>query len=802
MSKRILALSMLLAATCVAQVSFTSKPSNLQFVARSANDSGVVSITGVVSQAGVDSVTVAVYRNGAAYGHFGQALVYLDGKASFLLAPRIHAELASYRLEVRVGDSVALTADSVVCGDAFLADGQSNAELSGIHYISPWLRTFGLDSLWHNPADNKANANFWGMDRHVIEEQQVPVCVINGAAGGSRIYQHAARSTTSATIYGRIYRRIVLSGLRNGIKAAVWHQGEHDGDSLSAAAYAGYFKMMVLNWRFDFPGKWPVYAFQVRPVSCVSTALSGDALREAQRTLPRVIDVSIMSTTNVAGSDGCHYGAAGYAQMGDRMYRLVARDLYGSADTVRTQPPDIRKAFFADSTRTEIGLQFNQPVTVSIDSLGHALREAFFLEGDSANRIDSTRIDTTDNLVRLFLRSPSPAGAVSYTPSIYYPGTSEVFQGPWLKNSREVGALTFHQFPIAAFEDAEAPTAPLILSAIVVPPYNMVRLTWSPSSDNAGITGYRIYRNGSLAATTVDTTCMVKYLEWNSRNLLAVRAMDQAGNLSNVFDTIGVSIGSDTAQTVYLSDREAVAAISGVGFVELDRSNLGTPIKINNVTYAKGLGVHSVSYIVYALGKQFQRFKSDYGFDDAKSCPFSISFAVYGDNLLKFESGSFLRGVPTRTLDIDIAGMDTLTLVVDTGTGFSGGGAETFFDYADWADARVSRGADTTEIHPGLDASTLPLLTVSPNPFNPFARITVRLPCRPGFSEERAVLAVFDISGKRIWSVEIPSFRNGTRTVEWAGKDTNGRPLGSGVYFMRLVMDGRKSGAVKLTLMR
>ena len=40
-----------------------------------------------------------------------------------------------------------------------------------------------------------------------------------------------------------------------------------------------------------------------------------------------------MSTVGIGGHDGCHYTDAGYRQMAGWIFRLVARDLYGSSDT-------------------------------------------------------------------------------------------------------------------------------------------------------------------------------------------------------------------------------------------------------------------------------------------------------------------------------------------------------------------------------------------------------------------------------------------------------------------------------------
>ncbi|MDD5674883.1 MAG: hypothetical protein PHC61_12005, partial [Chitinivibrionales bacterium] len=120
--------SLLSAATIFGQsVTFTSKPVDLQFYARDNQDSGAVAVEGSVTSTGTDSISVTVYKNGSLYKRVAQALSYSGGSAPFSIAPKIHAELASYKFEVRAGATLVATADSILCGDAFYVDGQSNA---------------------------------------------------------------------------------------------------------------------------------------------------------------------------------------------------------------------------------------------------------------------------------------------------------------------------------------------------------------------------------------------------------------------------------------------------------------------------------------------------------------------------------------------------------------------------------------------------------------------------------------------------------------------------------------------------
>ena len=77
--------------------------------------------------------------------------------------------------------------------------------------------------------------------------------------------------------------------------------------------------------------------------------------------------------------------------------------------------------------------------------------------------------------------------------------------------------------------DTQAPTAPTNLKATVAKS-GVTALTWNASTDNVGVTGYRVYRNNALFATVTTT----KYSAKKARGTWTwyVVAFDQAGNPS------------------------------------------------------------------------------------------------------------------------------------------------------------------------------------------------------------------------------------------------------------------------------
>jgi len=69
-----------------------------------------------------------------------------------------------------------------------------------------------------------------------------------------------------------------------------------------------------------------------------------------------------------------------------------------------------------------------------------------------------------------------------------------------------------------------------------------------------------------------------------------------------------------------------------------------------------------------------------------------------------------------------------------------------------------------------------------PNPFNPSTHIDYYLP-----ATERVTIAVYDVRGKLDTTLIDGVVGFGHRTLEWNGTDARGNPVGSGVYFYRMI---------------
>jgi beta-galactosidase GanA len=139
------------------------------------------------------------------------------------------------------------------------------------------------------------------------------------------------------------------------------------------------------------------------------------------------------------------------------------------------------------------------------------------------------------------------------------------------------------------------------------------------------------------------------------------------------------------AGTVAVSDLPFMSASNGWGPVERNTSvgeqgaGDGRPIKINGVSYAKGLGTNAPSDVQVYLAGRCTRFTARVGVDDEQNGLGSVTFTVKADGR-EVVTTPVMRGrQAARPIDVDVTGAQVLNLVVGDG----GDNADS--DHADWA---------------------------------------------------------------------------------------------------------------------
>jgi len=133
---------------------------------------------------------------------------------------------------------------------------------------------------------------------------------------------------------------------------------------------------------------------------------------------------------------------------------------------------------------------------------------------------------------------------------------------------------------------------------------------------------------------------------------------------------------------VFLSDIEPDSAEQSFGHLMRD-ANIDThPISLNGKKYAKGLGTHAHSEIIYSIDKKMSFFEADIGLDDSEAhSKGSIVFKVLVDDSLRYTSPVMKGDTPTEHVKVPLNGASQLMLIVeDAGDGDT-------CDHASWADA-------------------------------------------------------------------------------------------------------------------
>lgn len=142
---------------------------------------------------------------------------------------------------------------------------------------------------------------------------------------------------------------------------------------------------------------------------------------------------------------------------------------------------------------------------------------------------------------------------------------------------------------------------------------------------------------------------------------------------------------------VYLSDIRAVRATNGWnGDPRRDLSIEDNPIRIRGEVYAKGMGVHAKSELVYKVRPHYTRFVAVVGLDDEKANSVgSIDFTVFADAKKLFSSGLVKSTDERIPINVEVPkGAKEFRLVVgDGGNGIA-------CDHADWASAGFITSGD------------------------------------------------------------------------------------------------------------
>ncbi|MCX6929224.1 MAG: DUF2341 domain-containing protein, partial [Verrucomicrobia bacterium] len=466
------------------------QPEDNQFYARGDQNEGTLYYSGTLDQA-ADTVFLKVYADDKVFKTESQKT---GADKSYAFMVKLKPGLVKYKVEFGTNnggtEAVMRTVTNLVCGDAYIIDGQSNAEATGpnngptedpVTPINEWIRSYGnqLEGTTRGGWGNAVRTHIWGHQNYgchqigawgmvlatnLVTRYGIPVCFINGAVGGTPIWHHQPNPTnhfdTSGEFYGNPYKiygslltRVTTAKLTHGIRGVLWHQGENDSGSGAPTgdwnykSYQQYFVDMSAAWKQDYPNILHYYVFQVWPLPC-SMGPKDDQIREAQRTLPGLFsNLRVMSTIGAAsehaGRGSCHFDLEGYAQFARFMSPLVEVDNYGLVPKREVTAPNLRRSWFSSATKDEIALDFGQPMTWKDE-----MKKDIHLDGVRASISVGA---VSGNVITLKLTGPSAARTITYLTGRDWDGkpASLIF------GANGIAALSFCDVAIASSAMAE-----------------------------------------------------------------------------------------------------------------------------------------------------------------------------------------------------------------------------------------------------------------------------------------------------------------------------------------------------------
>jgi hypothetical protein len=146
-----------------------------------------------------------------------------------------------------------------------------------------------------------------------------------------------------------------------------------------------------------------------------------------------------------------------------------------------------------------------------------------------------------------FYDFPSPSFTVNSSSSITAtvpPGTPS--PGRWRVVNPAYTAVSSAMFTVGP--DVTAPTAPTALSVSGATQAS-ITLAWNASSDNVGVTGYNVYRAGSLVGTSTTTNFTASSLNCATSYSFSVQAKDAAGNVSTNSSSVSATTSACSTAT-------------------------------------------------------------------------------------------------------------------------------------------------------------------------------------------------------------------------------------------------------------
>lgn len=360
--------------------------------------------------------------------------------------------------------------------------------------------------------------------------------------------------------------------------------------------------------------------------------------------------------------------------------------------------------------------------------------------------------------------------------------------------------------------DDEPPTQPEDLSALAVSS-SQIDLTWTASTDNSGVTGYHIYRDGQEIGTSTETTYSDTGLLPATTYSYMVSAYDAANNESYPSDAVQATT-LDPSQETFTVRLETTNEVEDSFIFENDpNGNYGNeeyvdtidrfiirfnlPAALNNkLILSANLGLYVWNQTNYQPNQYMEIFRMTRDWTENQvtwnNATSSNNWTTPGGDCEDHVYAQILHQQGSENWDhtfypeVDISALVQLwangtesnhgmLIINDCATGIGlkaseyGEGTRPYLDIS-YTDKPASGLSNQAAVQSFI------LYPNYPNPFNPTTTIQFDIP-RSSF----VILTIHDLLGREITTLVNDNRSAGTYTVEWDAKE-----LPSGIYLYRI----------------
>jgi len=367
----------------------------------------------------------------------------------------------NYDLEMRLTISGALLAQDklaeLAVGDVYLAGGQSNMTgYSGgfIGAVTPisQVHLFHNNRTWRRASepmdDSVGQVDMVSYDegpqhslmlafaKELYLATGVPVGIIPGPRGGSRLYSDWQRLASNprdrGTLYGSLLDRGLLQNYTSPLRGFLWFQGE--GDAIagrSTVAYGQDLMRLLAAYRSDL-GSPGLYALIAQLGTYANASFSKWlSIQEAQREVVHLDAMSALVTTvDQARFDLIHFDTPGYKTIGARFARAAEELIFGhKIDSL---------ANLVAARRTLDG----KSVTLSFDAPVKRGKLVLFRVSDADGDLPQKKLTVSGNVATIALKRK-----LTLFPRVSYGYSSDPAQ-LWLTDLQSVPVPLFKDVPV------------------------------------------------------------------------------------------------------------------------------------------------------------------------------------------------------------------------------------------------------------------------------------------------------------------------------------------------------------------